>query len=127
MANSIGFKILTDYIIGATNLKKAFDGTCINYLTHGYDKNEFTEDGLLNVAVGSMYVREYFSVKKKEEALKQVEYIRKTFEYLVPHVSWMDQETKTKAIEKLRAMGQFIAYPDELRNRSIMDHYYKDL
>ena len=127
MANYMGFKILTDYIVGATNLKKAFRGTCINYLTHGYDNNEFTEDGLLNVAVGSMYVREYFSVKKKEEALKQVEYIRKTFEYLVPHVSWMDQETKTKAIEKLRAMGQFIAYPDELRNRSIMDHYYKGL
>ena len=97
------------------------------YLTQGYDNNEFTDDGLFNVAVGSMYIREYFAVEKKKEALKQVEYIRKTFEYLVPHISWMDQKTKTKSIDKLRAMGQFIAYPDELRDRSIMDHYYRGL
>ena len=72
-----------------------------------------------------MYAREYFSIKKKDEAVKQVAYIRKTFEFLVPHISWMDQETKTKAIEKLRVMGQFIAYPDELLDREIMDNYYK--
>ena len=127
MANYMGFRILTDYIVGAYNLQKAFMGTCINYLTQGYDNNEFTDDGLFNVAVGSMYIREYFAVEKKKEALKQVEYIRKTFEYLVPHISWMDQKTKTKSIDKLRAMGQFIAHPDELRDRSIMDRYYKGL
>ena len=127
MANYIGFKILVDYVVGADNLKKAFDETCISYLTQGYDDNEFTKAGQLNVAVGSMYAREYFPIEKKEEAVKQVQYIRKTFEFLVPHITWMDKETKTNALEKLRAMEQFIAYPDEFLDRSIMDDYYKGL
>ena len=128
MANYMGFKILVDYIVGADNLFKAFDQTCISYLTQGYDEDlYFSEEGLLNVAVGSMYAREYFPIEKKQEAIKQVQYIRKTFEFLVPHITWMDQETKSNALEKLRAMGQFIAYPDELLDRSIMDDYYKGM
>ena len=54
-----------------------------------------------------------------------VNYIRNTFELLVPHITWMDEKTRVNAIEKLREMGQFIAFPDELLNRSIMDEYYK--
>ena len=128
MANYMGFKILVDYIVGANNLNKSFQEECIRYLTQGYDENlYYSEDGLLNVAVGSMYAREYFPIEKKEEAVKQVQYIRKTFEFLVPHITWMDQKTKTNALEKLRAMGQFIAYPDEFLDRAIMDNYYKGL
>lgn len=125
MANYMGWKILVDYIIGSTNLYKAFRGSCMYYLTVGLDDNSYTDDGLLNVAVGSMYAREYFSTKKKEEALKQVAYIRKSFEFLVPHISWMDKETQSRTIEKFNAMGQFIAYPDELLDREIMDDYYE--
>ena len=37
----------------------------------------------------------------------------------------VDEETKSNALEKLRAMGQFIAYPDQYLDRSTMDDYYK--
>ena len=126
MANYMGFKILVDYIVGADNLKNAFQEHCISYLTQGYDEDRhYFENGLLNVAVGSMYAREYFPIEKKNDAVKQVQYIRKAFEFLAPHITWMDEETKSNALEKLRAMGQFIAYPDEFLDRSTMDDYYK--
>ena len=124
MANYLGWKIMVDYIVGARNLESSFGGECVNYLIRGYD-NKFTEEGLLNIAVGSMYAREFFGAKKKVDVLTLVNYIRKTFEILVPHITWMDEETIANAIEKLQGMGQFIAFPDELLNRSIMDQYYK--
>ena len=124
MANYIGWKIMVDYIVGAQNLESSFDGECVNYLIQGYD-NEFIEEGLLNIAVGSMYAREFFGAKKKVDVLTMVNYIRNTFELLVPHITWMDEKTRVNAIEMLREMGQFIAFPDELLNRSIMDEYYK--
>ena len=126
MIQKATIKILGDYIVGADNLKKAFQEHCISYLTQGYDEERhYFENGLLNVAVGSMYAREYFPIEKKNDAVKQVQYIRKAFEFLAPHITWMDEETKSNALEKLRAMGQFIAYPDEFLDRSTMDDYYK--
>ena len=82
---------------------------------------------MLNIAVGSMYARNYFNAGKKEDVLTMVKYIRKTFELLVPHIEWMDEETITKTVEKLRAMGESVAYPDALLDRQIMDQYYKGL
>ena len=72
-----------------------------------------------------MYAREFFGAEKKVDVLTVVNYIRQTFELLVPHITWMDEETRVNAIEKLQEMGQFIAFPDELLNRSLMDEYYK--
>ena len=127
MANYIGWKVLVDSLLAARNLASAFEGDCIKYLIAGYDNNEYAENGLLNIAVGSMYARNYFNAGKKKDVLTMVKYIRKTFELLVPHIDWMDKETLTKAVEKLRAMGESVAYPDALLDRKIMDQYYKGL
>ena len=125
MANYIGFQILVDFIVGSRNVENAFRGNCVNYLISGYDDNQFTDDGLLNIAVGSMYAREYFDTNKKKDVLEMVAYIRNTFEALLPHIEWMDNDTKSNAIEKLQAMDQFIAYPEKMLDRTIMDEYYK--
>ena len=131
MANYIGWKVLVDYLIGAENLNNAFRGDCINYLIRGYDRRDYTtaytEQGLLNIAVGSMYVREYFDIKKKEDALTMIKDIRETFRLLVPKLDWMDEKTKKNTIEKLDAMGQFVGYPDELLNKNLLDNYYQGL
>ena len=37
----------------------------------------------------------------------------------------MDKQTAKKAVDKLNAMKEFIAYPDEYMNKSIIDDYYK--
>jgi hypothetical protein len=127
MANYIGWKVLVDSVLAARNLASAFKGDCIKYLIAGYDNNEYAENGLLNIAVGSMYARNYFNVGKKKDVLTMVKYIRKTFELLVSRIDWMDEETITKAVEKLQAMGESVAYPDALLDRKTMDQYYKGL
>ena len=125
MKNYLGWKVLVDYIVAAKNFQSAFKGNCLQYLLGGRDRNLYTQSGLLNVAVGSMYVREYFDPKKKEDVTKMVQNIRKTFKLLIPHLDWMDEQTKTIAKEKFEAMDQFIAYPDELMQNSTVDQYYK--
>lgn len=42
-------------------------------------------------------------------------------------VSWLDDESRTAAIEKANAMKFHIGYPDALANDTILDEYYKDL
>ena len=100
MKNYLGWKVLVDYIVAAKNFQSAFKGNCLQYLLGGRDRNLYTQSGLLNVAVGSMYVREYFDPKKKEDVTKMVQNIRKTFKLLIPHLDWMDEQTKTIAKEK---------------------------
>lgn len=39
----------------------------------------------------------------------------------------MDQETKKNALDKAEAIDQFVAYPNELLNASIVDNYYARL
>ena len=127
MKNYMGWRVLVDYIVGAKNFQSAFKGKCINYLLHGGDNNQYAEKGLLNLAVASMYVREYVDTKKKKDVTKMVNNIRKTFKLLLPRLEWMDEYTKKNAIEKFEAMGQFVAYPDELRQKLTIDQYYNGI
>ena len=39
----------------------------------------------------------------------------------------MDEVTRKAALEKIDAMKSMVAYPDELRNDSLIEHYYRDL
>ena len=127
MKNYIGWKVLVDYIVGAKNFQSAFKGKCVKYLLHGRDNNPYAKNGLLNLAVASMYVREYVDIKKKKDVTKMVNQIRKTFKLLLPRLDWMDEHTKKNAIEKFEAMGQFVGYPEELRQKSTIDQYYKGI
>lgn len=84
--------------------------------------------GMFSIAVSSMYVREYF----RDERIKQdigeiVLEISSEFEKLLLANDWMDEETKSKALEKLHAMSSNIAYPSELLNDTLIENYYKNL
>ena len=127
MKNYIGWRVLVNYIVGAKNFQSAFEGNCVKYLMQGSNDNDYAKNGLLNLAVASMYVREYVDEKKKKDVTKMVNDIRKTFKLLLPRLDWMDEYTKNNAIEKFEAMTQFVAYPDELRQKSIMDEYYNGI
>ena len=102
-----------------------FRNDCINYLMQGRGYGRRSEYGLINGAVGSMYVREHFGPEMKEQVQEIVKYIRTAFQTFLPKITWMDKQTAEKAIDKLNAMKEFIAYPDEFVNKSIIDDYYK--
>ena len=43
------------------------------------------------------------------------------------NLEWMDDETKIAARKKLEKMEQYIAYPNEVFNQTVVEEYFKDL
>ena len=127
MANYLGWKIVSDIILVSRNLKYEFQENCVNFLMKGRSSNRRSELGLLNGAVGSMYVREYFNPKWKSQVQEMVTYVRKVAKLFIEKTTMMSSQSKRKALEKLAKMKEFIAYPEEMLSQSIIDEYYKDL
>lgn len=83
---------------------------------------------MMGIAVSSMYVREYFyDQRMKHDIGEIVSGISYEFEKLLLANDWMDNETKSEALKKLRSMNSNIAYPVELLNDSLIEDYYKNL
>ena len=56
-----------------------------------------------------------------------VAYVRKYFTKMLDELTWMDDATKLKAKKKMEEMDQFIAYPDELVDQTIIDALHKGM
>lgn len=78
-------------------------------------------------AVGALYVRKYSNEKLKQHAIEIVENIRSSFIEMLHKVTWMDEQTKSAAIAKAKALVAHIAYPEELTNKTKLEKYYKSL
>lgn len=75
-------------------------------------------NGSLGELLGQIYVRKHFSPEAKQRMLELVENLRKSFNQIIENLSWMTQETKKNALEKLDAMGVKIGYPDKWKDFS---------
>jgi len=73
-------------------------------------------DGSLGEVVGQMYVEKYFPAEAKERMLHLVKNLRLAMTDRINELTWMAEETKTKAIDKLNAMIVKIGYPDTWRD-----------
>lgn len=67
----------------------------------------------LSDAVAQMYVERYFSAEAKERALQLVHDLQDALRERIKVQSWMSDETKKAAIEKLDAFIIKIGYPDK--------------
>ena len=54
-----------------------------------------------------------------------VRYLKESFRDIIKDTKWMRSDTRTKALKKLDAMKEIIAYPEELSNETIIDEFYK--
>jgi putative endopeptidase len=63
--------------------------------------------------LGQLYVEEAFSPEAKAAIEELVGNLIDAFRIRIQNVTWMSEETKAKAIEKLEAMGIKVGYPDE--------------
>ncbi|XP_044750309.1 uncharacterized protein LOC123310736 [Coccinella septempunctata] len=81
----------------------------------------------LDIATGALYVRKYFNKESKVDTEEIVKDIEDQFSKTLNVIDWMDQDTKNAALEKLRHMDKYIAYPDELMDDTKLEGYYKDL
>lgn len=72
-------------------------------------------ENLLGMVIGKLYVKKYFSQESKEKVLQMIQFIKQVFEQRINDSTWMTNETKQKAVEKLRKMNFKIGYPDNWR------------
>ena len=80
-----------------------------------------TVNRTLGEALGQLYVSEKFPPAAKEKAQKMIANVLKAFEFRIEKLSWMSDETKLKAIEKLKATTVKIGYPDEWKDYSALN------
>ncbi|GAU91875.1 hypothetical protein RvY_04050 [Ramazzottius varieornatus] len=79
----------------------------------------------LGMAVGSMFVKEHFKEDSKEIAQLMIREISISFIDLVGQVDWMDDNTKSKAKDKMGGMIDNIGYPDQILDLAKLDDEYK--
>ncbi|MDX1277505.1 M13 family metallopeptidase [Oceanihabitans sediminis] len=72
-------------------------------------------------ALGKLYVDQKFPPEAKERAEKMIANVITAFENRISVLPWMSEETKKKAIEKLRATSVKVAYPDKWKDYSAME------
>lgn len=79
----------------------------------------------MGFAISSKYIEKNFDPQGKREVKEMVSNIKIAFSSLIEESGWMDQETKTNALEKAIAMNALIAYPDWIANRTTLDYAYR--
>ena len=78
-------------------------------------------DGMMGEAVGKMYVEKYFPAAAKERMVKLVGNLQQALGERIRALTWMSDETKAKALEKLSAIYVKVGYPDQWRDYSSLD------
>ena len=70
-------------------------------------------DGLMGEAVGQMYVEKYFPAESKQMMLDLVHNLQTILGERIKAQTWMSEETKQAALEKLSTFYIKIGYPDK--------------
>lgn len=83
-------------------------------------------NSLLGEAIGKLYVERYFSSNAKSNAVELVEYVKKAFARRIEKLTWMEEGTKKKALQKLESFGVKIAYPDKWKDYSKLHIHSKE-
>lgn len=78
-------------------------------------------NGSIGEAVGKLYVDQKFPPEAKEKAEDMVGNVITAFKNRIENLEWMQDSTKTKAIEKLNKFTVKIGYPDEFEDYSDLE------
>lgn len=81
----------------------------------------------LPMSKAAIYIRKYFNKNTRDEATLLAKNIHREFIEMLKKVPWMDEDTRTKAIEKANKMILNIAYPDEMADDHNLEEYYREL
>uniref|UniRef100_A0A7N9B0C2 Phosphate regulating endopeptidase homolog, X-linked n=1 Tax=Mastacembelus armatus TaxID=205130 RepID=A0A7N9B0C2_9TELE len=101
---------------GATSLTPRWD-KCVNYVENS-----------LVYATGRLFVNTYFQEDKKHMMEELIEGVRWAFiDMLEKENDWMDQQTKTRAIDKAHAVLAKVGYPEFILNDTYLNEDLKQL
>lgn len=73
------------------------------------------------------YVRRYIDESTQQVVSSIFINIRNQLRTQIEQIDWIERETKEKALKKLEGIRIFVAYSDELLNRTLIDSMYEDL
>ncbi len=71
-----------------------------------------TVNGMLDEALGKLYVERYFGEDAKKKVAELVEHLVAAYRARITALEWMGEETKTKALAKLDTVTKKLGYPD---------------
>lgn len=84
-------------------------------------------EGVLGEAVGQLYVAQHFPESHKSHMEKLVANLIEAYRLSIVDLSWMSEETKVQALEKLAAFTPKIGYPAAWRDYSTLEILAGDL
>jgi putative endopeptidase len=84
--------------------------------TPRYERVSGLIDQLLGDLLGQLYVEKYFKPEAKVYMVNMVDNIESTFAERIKRLDWMSDETKQKALQKLKAITKKICYPDKWKD-----------
>ncbi len=80
-----------------------------------------TENSLLGESIGQVYVQQYFDPQSKAKMKDMVKNLKAAFRVRLQNLTWMENATKVKALEKLETMDVQVGYPEEWQNYSLLE------
>lgn len=78
-------------------------------------------EGLLGEALGRIYVERHFPAEFKEQMERLVDGLVKAYRQSITDLTWMSEETKERALEKLEGFTPRIGYPSKWRDYSELE------
>lgn len=75
-----------------------------------------TVDSFMGMAVARMFVDKYFTYESKNKVDQMITFIKNEIRNSIETNDWMEDVTKSKALEKLDTMNYKIGYPDKWRD-----------
>ena len=79
------------------------------------------ENEAIGEAIGRVYVDRYFDPGSRARMQEMVSNLKKAFRERIQNLTWMEPETKKKALLKLEALDVQVGYPDEWLNYSELE------
>ncbi|KAF2897581.1 hypothetical protein ILUMI_08593 [Ignelater luminosus] len=73
-------------------------------------------DNTFDIAIQAAYIRKHFSENAKFDVVDILQSIKNEFKEKLTKLSWMDEETRVKALERLASTTNYAAYPSDLMN-----------
>ncbi len=79
------------------------------------------ENRAMGEAIGHIYVDRYFDPSTKDRMQEIVSNLKKAYRERIQNLTWMEPETKQRALEKLEVLEVQVGYPDEWLNYSDLE------
>jgi putative endopeptidase len=80
-----------------------------------------TENAFLGEPIGQLYIQQYFEPLSKAKMKDMVKNLKAAFRARLQNLTWMENATKVKALEKLETMDVQVGYPEEWQNYSRLE------